>query len=238
MAQASQRKKRLSGLLITILGILLFALMVMFFFNEQKVFYKSNTLLERGSTFLQVGNLDAAEEAFKKALAIEPDSSRAHLRLGSLYLKRGQKELALQHLERAEKISPEDVSIVNNLGTLYDQLGKYPEAIKQFNRAIELLPGEPGSYNNLAWLRATCADGKYRDATQAIKLARKACQLTGWNDFSTLDTLATAYAANQDWTAAMKWQAKAIEYAPQRQRADLKRRLDAYQKQKTTAGDL
>ncbi|GAH33113.1 unnamed protein product, partial [marine sediment metagenome] len=81
MAQASQRKKRLSGLLITILGILVFALMVMFFFNEQKVFYKSNTLLERGSTFLQAGNLDAAEEAFKKALAIEPDSSRAHLRL-------------------------------------------------------------------------------------------------------------------------------------------------------------
>ena len=235
MAQASQRKKRLRGLLITILGILVFALMVMFFFNEQKVFYKSNTLLERGSTFLQAGNLDAAEEAFKKALAIEPDSSRAHLRLGSLYLKRGQKELALQHLERAETLSPEDVSIVNNLGTLYDQLGKYPEAIAQFNRAIELLPGEPGSYNNLAWLRATCADGKYRDATQAITLARKACQLTGWNDFSTLDTLATAYAADEDWKQAASWQEKALDFSPPAQRADLQRRLDMFRKENTSA---
>ena len=191
--------------------------------------------VDLGSTFLQAGNLDEAEEAFKKALAIEPDSSRAHLRLGSLYLKRGQKELALQHLERAETLSPEDVSIVNNLGTLYDQLGKYPEAIAQFNRAIGLLPGEPGSYNNLAWLRATCADGKYRDATQAIKLARKACQLTGWNDFSTLDTLATAYAADEDWKQAASWQEKALDFSPPAQRADLQRRLDAYRKENTSA---
>ena len=190
--------------------------------------------VDLGSALMQTGDLDGAEKAFKKALALEPDSSRAHLRLGSLYLKRGQRELALTHLERAQTLSPEDISIVNNLGTLYDQLGKYPEAIKQFNRAIELMPGEPGSYNNLAWLQATCADANYRDVPKAINMARKACQLTGWNDFSTLDTLATAYAANQDWTEAIKWQTKAIEYAPQRQRADLKRRLDAYQKQKTT----
>ena len=188
--------------------------------------------VDLGSALLQAGNLDGAEAAFKKAIVLEPDSSRAHLRLGSLYLKRGQRELALTHLERAQTLSPEDVSIVNNLGTLYDQLGKYPQAIKQFNRAIELMPGEPGSYNNLAWLQATCADTKYRDAPQAIKLARKACQLTGWNDFSTLDTLATAYAANQDWNEAIKWQAKAIEYAPAVQRTDLQSRLDAYRKQK------
>ena len=238
MIQSPREKHRFIGLVTTITVILVFSLVVVLFFYEQRAFIQSNEMLKSGSALMQTGDLDSAEKAFEKALALEPDSSRAHLRLGSLYLKRGQRELALTYLERAQTLSPEDISIVNNLGTLYDQLGKYPEAIKQFNRAIELMPGEPGSYNNLAWLQATCADANYRDAPKAINMARKACQLTGWNDFSTLDTLATAYAANQDWTAAIKWQAKAIEYAPQRQRTDLKRRLDAYQKQKTTAGDL
>ena len=117
-------------------------------------------------------------------------------------------------------------------------MGNYAEAIAQFNRAIELMPGEPGSYNNLACLKATCVDTKYRNAPKAITLARKACQLTGWNDFSTLDTLATAYAANRDWTEAIKWQAKSIEYAPPTQRADLQRQLDAYRKQNQSENNL
>ena len=190
--------------------------------------------IDLGSSWLGTGNLDGAEQAFKQALAIEPDSSRAHLRLGSLYLKKGQQQLALRHLQQAEKLSPEDVSILNNLGTLYDQLGNYQQAIEQFNRAIELVPGEPGSYNNLAWLRATCADAKFRDGPQAVKLAREACHLTGWNNFSTLDTLATAYAATGNLEEALRWQMKAIEYAPKAQQDKLKRRLEVYRKDKTS----
>ena len=190
--------------------------------------------IDLGSALLATGDLEGAEAALKKAIEIEPKSSRAHLRLGSLYLKRGQRELALEHLQKAEKLSPEDVSIINNLGTLYDQMGQYQRAIEQFDRAIALMPGEAGSYNNLAWLRATCPDGALRDAAQAVQLARKACQLTGWNDFSTLDTLATAYAAQGDWSEAVKWQQKAIEFAPPPQQTDLKRRLEAF-KQKSFA---
>ena len=137
-------------------------------------------------------------------------------------------ETVLEELKDAETHS-------DHQGNFHRAAGKYPAAIKQFNRAIELLPGEPGSYNNLAWLRATCADGKYRDATQAITLARKACQLTGWNDFSTLDTLATAYAADEDWKQAASWQEKALEFSPPAQRADLQRRLDMFRKENTSA---
>ena len=187
--------------------------------------------IEQGSIFLAQGDLRGAEAAFKEALVIEPNSSRAHLRLGSLYLKQGQRPLALKHLEQAAELSPEDVSIVNNLGTLYDQLGKYQQAIGQFDRAITLMPGEAGSYNNLAWLRATCPDAKFRNGEQAIKLARKACELTGWNDFSTLDTLATAYAATGNWKEAVKWQEKAIEFSPPPQKNNLQRRLEAFKQE-------
>jgi len=232
------RSKRLPIFVLVLVAIVIFSVMVWQFYIEQKDQSLAATRIETGSSLLGTGNLDGAEKAFKQALAIEPDSSRAHLRLGSLYLKKGQQQLALQHLQQAEKLSPEDVSILNNLGTLYDQLGNYQQAIEQFNRAIELVPGEPGSYNNLAWLRATCADAKFRDGPQAVKLAREACHLTGWNNFSTLDTLATAYAATGNLEEAIRWQMKAIEYAPKAQQDELKRRLEVYrQKQPPSSAD-
>ena len=220
-------QRNLLALFVTLFAFCVFTWMVWKFWQGQPSVNKS---IKQASLLLSQGDLAGAEVALKKAIEIEPKSSRAHLRLGSLYLKRGQRELALEHLQKAEKLSPEDVSIVNNLGTLYDQMGQYQRAIEQFDRAIALMPGEAGSYNNLAWLRATCPDGAFRDAAQAVRLARKACQLTGWNDFSTLDTLATAYAAQANWSEAVKWQQKAIEFAPPAQQTDLKRRLEAFEK--------
>ena len=228
-------KRNMFALVMSIFAFCIFTWMVWHFWKQQPSVQKS---INAGSILLAQGDLPGAEAAFKEALVIEPNSSRAHLRLGSLYLKQGQRPLALKHLEQAAELSPEDVSIVNNLGTLYDQLGKYQQAIGQFDRAITLMPGEAGSYNNLAWLRATCPDAQFRNGEQAIKLARKACELTGWNDFSTLDTLATAYAATGNWKEAMKWQEKAIEFSPPTQKNDLKRRLEAFKQenQRTESG--
>ena len=221
-------QRNLLALLVTLFAFCVFTWMVWKFWQGQPSVNKS---IKQASLLLSQGDFSGAEMALKKAIEIEPKSSRAHLRLGSLYLKRGQRKMALEHLQRAEELSPEDVSIVNNLGTLYDQMGQYQRAIEQFDRAIALMPGEAGSYNNLAWLRATCPDAQFRNGEQAIKLARKACELTGWNDFSTLDTLATAYAATGNWKEAMKWQEKAIEFSPPTQKNDLKRRLEAFKQE-------
>ena len=46
----------------------------------------------------------------------------------------------------------------------------------------------------LAWIRATHPDGANRDGGEAVKLALKACQYTGYQDIQTLGTLSAAYA--------------------------------------------
>ena len=139
---------------------------------------------------------------------------------------------AQHHFERAHQLTPEDVSIVNNLGTIYQQHGDYQRAIDEFKKAIQLMPSEAGGYNNLAWLYATCADARYRDREQSLVLATKACELTDWKNFSVLDTLATANAADGNFAEAIRWQAKAVEFAPESQKAALQQRLDTYRKEK------
>ncbi len=66
--------------------------------------------------------------------------------------------------------------------------------IDLYRLAVEQDPDNVPVLNNLAWLLAT--EGQ-DDATrqEAVRLARKAAQITRFNSLSVLDTLATAYAA-------------------------------------------
>ena len=187
--------------------------------------------VEIANTLIQKGLHDQAEEYLKKALAIDPESSPANLRLGNLYLRRGQQSLAQKHLEKAFALSPQDANIANNLGSLYGQQGNYELAVEKFTQAIELLPDGPGGYNNLAWLHATCPDANFRDGKKGVTLATKACDLTGWIQFSPLDTLATAHAEAGEFDEAIRWQIKALELVPDAQRPDLLKRMNLYRNQ-------
>ena len=66
--------------------------------------------------------------------------------------------------------------------------------IDLYRLAVEQDPDNVPVLNNLAWQLAT--EGQ-DDATrqEAVRLARKAAQITRFNSLSVLDTLATAYAA-------------------------------------------
>ena len=189
-----------------------------------------------GGALIQQGEYEPAEEHLKKALVIEPNSSGAQLRLGNLYLRQGKLSLALASLQKARQLTPNDVSIINNLGTIYGHQGDFERAISEYRQAIELIPDDPGGYNNLAWLYATCKELPLRDGDQAILLATKACELTQWEQFTTLDTLATSYAAAGDFEEAVRWQTKALDLAPAAQKEPLQHRLERF-RQKQPFGD-
>jgi len=102
-------------------------------------------------------------------------------------------------------------------------------AIAALSRAIELYPNvQDGytelawAYNNLAWDLATTEQVEKRDGARAIQWATKACELTHWEEPSTLGTLAAAYARTGDFDAAVKWQQDALQRASMagNQRAD------------------
>ncbi len=112
--------------------------------------------------------------------------------------------------------------------TVWRKKGEYDIAIADYNRALRLDPKHAYPYNNQAWLWATCPEERFRDGRKAVESATRACELTGWKNCGTLDTLAAAYAEAGDFAAAVRWQTKGMDLAPEGQKADFRSRRELY----------
>ncbi len=106
----------------------------------------------------------------------------------------------------------------------------YAQSNGRFRSAIRLEPTFALAYNNAAWLRATCPQDPFRNGSEAVELATRACELTDWNEPNYLDTLAAAYAEAGDFDSAIKYQTKAAELSPDD--ADLMQHLALYKDHK------
>jgi hypothetical protein len=67
--------------------------------------------------------------------------------------------------------------------------------------------------NNLAWLLASCPDAVFRDGPEAVRLASRACELTGYTQPMVIGTLAAAQAEAGDFPAAITTAQRAVALA-------------------------
>ena len=109
--------------------------------------------LWEGQLFVQVGeayeadgNPGRAVEAYEEALARDPASVGAHLRLGQLKAARGDVPGAIRELEAALRGAPEDPSILANLGILYYAAGRGEDCERTMAEASRLDPAAAAPY--------------------------------------------------------------------------------------------
>jgi hypothetical protein len=87
--------------------------------------------------------------------------------------------------------------------------------------------------NSLAWLRATCPEPGMRDGKEAVQLAVKACDLSEWKNWGTIDTLAAAYAEIGDFDQATNYQQCVLQMVnPPTDQRKLQQRLALYREHK------
>ncbi len=147
-----------------------------------------------GVALTQLGRTDQAIAAFRSALAANPEFAEADWYLAKLLAQQQRYREAIPFLERAAGLRPDSVAVLQDLTNTLLADGKTAEAVSRLHEFLARHPNEPLPLNHLAWVRATCSRAEYRQATEAIILADRACRLTKSEVPSILDTLAAAYA--------------------------------------------
>jgi Flp pilus assembly protein TadD len=150
----------------------------------------------------------------EKALALNPRDALAHSNLGGVLAGLGEIELAITHFRQALELAPDSASAHYNLGVaLYTGRGDAAGALSEWRAALQLDPNSVPALTRAAWVLATSADAGVRSGAEALRLARRATQLSGAHNAGALDALAAAEAENGQFGEAVRVARQAIEAA-------------------------
>jgi tetratricopeptide (TPR) repeat protein len=148
-----------------------------------------------GTALLAEGRRDVAARHFRKAVELKGDYAPAHYGLGVVGQLDGNPDVASREYEEALRIDPTFADAGYNLGVVLEDKGNLSAAIRQFRQVIALQPDSWPALSRLAWILGTSPDTATRDATEAVRLAERAAELTGHSNVAALDVLGAALAS-------------------------------------------
>ncbi len=166
-----------------------------------------------GTALLTQGKFDEAIIHFRKVLEADPNHLNARNYYGEALLEKGLVDEAVAQFNEALRIDPQSLGARSNIAKLFLMQGRIEEAVANLNELLRLHPKHLTTINNLAWVLATTANAKVYNPAKAVKLAQRACDLTGYRYPQLMHTLAVAYAAEGRFDQAINVAEKAIELA-------------------------
>lgn len=162
----------------------------------------------------------------QSALKLVPEYPEALNNRGIVHQKTGKNDEAIADFTAALKIDPRYVDALGNRAFAYQQKKEFAKAIADLELAMKINPATYEAVNDLAWLLATVSDDSVRKPERALELAKKACSISGYDQWNTLDTLAAAHASNGQFAEAKQWLSAAVASAPDKEKPRLQKHLE------------
>jgi len=131
----------------------------------------------RGVALYYRGALEAALEAFRRAIEILPDYAEAHNNLGLVLSKMGKDQEAVGAFQEALRLDPAMGEVYNNLGFLYHTTAQFDRAVEMFGQAIQNNGDSSVAYANLG----NCLY-KMKQPEKAVEAWRHALELDPMNE--------------------------------------------------------
>lgn len=111
-----------------------------------------------GVALAALGQADKAEQAFKTALAADPDYGEALAQYGQFLLQQSRRTEARKVLEHARRIIPDNPIVLGNLGMLYTDINAPREALECLDALLDKAPGNALGLFTRAKARLTLED--------------------------------------------------------------------------------
>ncbi|MGH9384967.1 MAG: tetratricopeptide repeat protein [Vicinamibacterales bacterium] len=186
----------------------------------------------------QAGEIDAAIDAYARALAVDPTRLHARAARGMALVGRRRfaeaatdLQIAMDAAVRPQTAPPssqDDRAVANALAFALMQTARHADAVAVLKQALGRHPGDHEIAHNLARLLATAPDPAVRDPALALRLALAVRDQTGGRDPRVLDTVAAAYAAAGRLDLARNTAHQAVTLARQLGELDLAREIHAH----------
>lgn len=188
---------------------------------------------ERGLAFSREGEIDAAIDDFTVAIGLDPKNAKTYAARASAYIRNWELDKAVGDCNEALRLNPKNYKVLDDRGFAHMEMGQFNPAIEDFRQVLRLNPSDGTACRYLAWLRATAPVSSLRDGKEAVQLAQKGCELTGWKEWVQIATLAAAYAEAGDFTQAVKFQKQVLATSKlsNSERVEMERMLSGFQRQ-------
>lgn len=187
----------------------------------------------RAGLNLRLDNAEQAVGDFRRAIKSNPAYSPAWFGLAEAYAKTDRTEEAVEALSKTIALKADHFEAMNIRGEVFAKQSEFAKAEADFRRSTSVNPKFAAAWNNLARLRATCPDAAFRNPSEAIMFARKACDLTNMNKWVYLKTLANAYAEAGDFGSAQQWATRAESLAPATEKNTIRQLAELYRTGRT-----
>ncbi|MCP4507646.1 MAG: tetratricopeptide repeat protein, partial [Fuerstiella sp.] len=176
-------------------------------------------LNNRALCYIAVDQFDDALPDLNAAIQLNTEYPEALNNRGVVHSRKGNYQAAVVDFSAALKIDDMYIDAYGNRAFAHVQQGNDLAAIKDLTIATTKAPDNYQPINDLAWIYATSQTDSTRNPDEAVKLALRACQMSQFENWNALDTLAVAHAANGNFDAAKQWVTTALEKAPDAQKS-------------------
>lgn len=103
----------------------------------------SNTVYRNlGTCYIQLGEPDSAEWAYKLGIERNPDDPYSHKLLAYIYRIQGRTDEAIREYQTLISLEPDSVGYYRHLGELYVRNDEIDKAIESYQKAVQLDPSE------------------------------------------------------------------------------------------------
>jgi tetratricopeptide (TPR) repeat protein len=133
----------------------------------------SDAWIDAGLEHEEAGDLDGAEQAYRRAAALAPNDPAPHFNLGNVLLARGQPRAAAERYAHTVALDPSHARAWFNLAHVHESMKEGAASMTYLRRAIAAEP--------------TFADAHFNLADLAERLGDRETAVAGWEAYIRLD---------------------------------------------------
>ncbi len=168
-----------------------------------------------GLILFEQGRFAKAVKYLNKALAISPDSERAKDILTQTLAQKKKVEGTIVFWLESLRNKPNQPELHHKMAVYFHRQDNFEKAIYHWEKGLEFKPDWPDVLSRLAKVKASHPDTRFYDPAEAVKRAKRACELTEYKNALMLDALSISYAATGKFDEAVRTAEKALELAHQ-----------------------